>query len=419
MYVHGLHVYLYYIISFMPLFPFTQNVHRRLSYFHGHIPSLTCPQNPARYEFQWDVRNADGADFGHREARSGDFTEGSYFVQLPDTRTQTVNYRVDGHSGFVADVQYEGEAQYPSGDGEGVRYDARGTDRMRQQVLSGAEGRYQPSGNSQAEPQNTQILTGYQEVTPQGATRDLRQGDYQVQGQEQSGYQLQGQGLNGNQFQGQELNGYQAQEQELKGYQPLAQEQNSYQIQSQQPNDYQPQNQAQNGYQSQGRVQNGHQFQSQEQNSYRSQAQAQTSYQSQRQEQYNQPQSQEQAVYRPAIQPQSYRPEIQSQSKYQPQNQQQSLEYQTRRVKQTGHQPRGQRQQVGYQAQGVSEYQTKPQGQSGRQGQDLPQEVVYQRDPQVQLNYQQSEPQNQSYQFPGQQQDISSLETNVVFDDYV
>ncbi|KAF0293332.1 Pro-resilin [Amphibalanus amphitrite] len=82
-------------------------------------------QDPARYEFQWGVKNADGADFGHREARSGDLTEGSYYVLLPDTRTQTVNYRVDGQSGFVADVRYEGQAQYPRGDGETSQYRQR------------------------------------------------------------------------------------------------------------------------------------------------------------------------------------------------------------------------------------------------------------------------------------------------------
>jgi len=45
------------------------------------------------------------------EARDGDKTTGSYSVVLPDGRKQTVNYYVDGYSGYVADVQYDGYAK--------------------------------------------------------------------------------------------------------------------------------------------------------------------------------------------------------------------------------------------------------------------------------------------------------------------
>ncbi|XP_076061318.1 uncharacterized protein LOC143037090 [Oratosquilla oratoria] len=69
---------------------------------------------PAKYDFTYAVKDDDsGNDFGHQEARDGDRTDGSYYVQLPDGRLQKVVYYVDGDSGYVAEVTYEGEAHYP------------------------------------------------------------------------------------------------------------------------------------------------------------------------------------------------------------------------------------------------------------------------------------------------------------------
>jgi len=67
---------------------------------------------PPKYEFDWAV-NEDYTKFNHEEQRDYDNTKGSYSVDLPDGRRQTVTYYVDGDSGFVAEVTYSGEAQYP------------------------------------------------------------------------------------------------------------------------------------------------------------------------------------------------------------------------------------------------------------------------------------------------------------------
>merc|ERR1712242_481492 len=44
---------------------------------------------------------------------------GSYTVALPDGRTQIVTYTADHEGGFIADVKYEGVAQYPPEPKEG------------------------------------------------------------------------------------------------------------------------------------------------------------------------------------------------------------------------------------------------------------------------------------------------------------
>ncbi|XP_066948368.1 pro-resilin-like [Macrobrachium rosenbergii] len=68
----------------------------------------------AQYNFNWAVKDESSEnDFGHQETRDGDNTQGSYYVQLPDGRLQTVKYFVDGDSGYVAEVTYQGEARYP------------------------------------------------------------------------------------------------------------------------------------------------------------------------------------------------------------------------------------------------------------------------------------------------------------------
>ncbi|XP_063888670.1 cuticle protein 7-like [Scylla paramamosain] len=72
---------------------------------------------PPVYNFQWEVRDEySGNRFDHQEDREYDNTKGSYSVQLPDGRLQHVTYHVEGDSGYIAEVNYEGEAQYPESD---------------------------------------------------------------------------------------------------------------------------------------------------------------------------------------------------------------------------------------------------------------------------------------------------------------
>ncbi|XP_047471400.1 pro-resilin-like [Penaeus chinensis] len=74
------------------------------------VAQVTRPQ----YNFNYAVNDAFGNDFGHQEGRDGYNTQGSYYVQLPDGRLQRVTYTVNGDQGYVAQVTYEGVAQYPA-----------------------------------------------------------------------------------------------------------------------------------------------------------------------------------------------------------------------------------------------------------------------------------------------------------------
>ncbi|XP_064077138.1 pro-resilin-like [Macrobrachium nipponense] len=84
----------------------------------------------AKYSFNWAVdHDPSSNEFGHQETRDGDDTQGSYYVELPDGRLQTVKYFVDGDSGYVAEVNYEGSASAESGSAESFerpryRYDS-------------------------------------------------------------------------------------------------------------------------------------------------------------------------------------------------------------------------------------------------------------------------------------------------------
>ncbi|XP_045105988.1 pro-resilin-like isoform X5 [Portunus trituberculatus] len=66
----------------------------------------------AQYNFQWAVdHDPSSNEYGHQEARDGDNTKGSYYVELPDGRVQNVAYQVNGGSGYLADVTYTGSVE--------------------------------------------------------------------------------------------------------------------------------------------------------------------------------------------------------------------------------------------------------------------------------------------------------------------
>ena len=79
-------------------------------------PSYNYPDTDPVYNFGYNVYNNgegyDNQNFRQNEDRNGYETHGEYSVLLPDGRTQIVTYQVNGDSGFIADVRYEGEARY-------------------------------------------------------------------------------------------------------------------------------------------------------------------------------------------------------------------------------------------------------------------------------------------------------------------
>ncbi|XP_050728937.1 cuticle protein 7-like isoform X1 [Eriocheir sinensis] len=86
---------------------------------YGYSPAPSYRPAPSynaipQYDFDYAIKDYNGNDFGHQESRDGYDTKGSYYVQLPDGRRQHVRYYVSGDSGFVAEVTYEGVAQYPA-----------------------------------------------------------------------------------------------------------------------------------------------------------------------------------------------------------------------------------------------------------------------------------------------------------------
>merc|ERR1711935_997614 len=79
------------------------------------VPADEVPEYPAvvpKYDYTWQVADDYAkVNYGQKETRDGATTAGSYFVLLPDGRTQKVAYTVDAYGGYKATVTYEGEAK--------------------------------------------------------------------------------------------------------------------------------------------------------------------------------------------------------------------------------------------------------------------------------------------------------------------
>ena len=76
---------------------------------------MAYPDEAPVYKYTYAVKDDYSfSNFNAHEERDGYNTAGGYQVALPDGRTQIVTYTVsDGYSGYIADVKYEGQAQYP------------------------------------------------------------------------------------------------------------------------------------------------------------------------------------------------------------------------------------------------------------------------------------------------------------------
>merc|ERR1711971_98710 len=79
------------------------------------VPADEVPEYPAvapKYDYTWQVADDYAkVNYGQKETRDGATTAGSYFVLLPDGRTQKVAYTVDAYGCYKATVTYEGAAK--------------------------------------------------------------------------------------------------------------------------------------------------------------------------------------------------------------------------------------------------------------------------------------------------------------------
>merc|ERR1712210_336862 len=80
-----------------------------------HAPVKYAKESPEPYSFTYGVAD-DYSKANFNAAENSDASgnvDGSYSVNLPDGRIQTVTYTADHTNGYVAEVAHSGEAVYP------------------------------------------------------------------------------------------------------------------------------------------------------------------------------------------------------------------------------------------------------------------------------------------------------------------
>merc|ERR1712025_620574 len=85
---------------------------------YGHpAPTYGAPDLAEVSPYNYNYAVADdysGAAFSQAESNDGTgVVEGSYSVNLPDGRVQTVTYHANDYDGFISDVSYQGTPAYP------------------------------------------------------------------------------------------------------------------------------------------------------------------------------------------------------------------------------------------------------------------------------------------------------------------
>merc|ERR1712071_733181 len=85
---------------------------------HGAVGGYAQPDlaEVSPYSYNYGVADEySGAAFSQSESNDGTgVVQGSYSVNLPDGRIQTVNYHANDYDGYVAEVTYSGEPAYPT-----------------------------------------------------------------------------------------------------------------------------------------------------------------------------------------------------------------------------------------------------------------------------------------------------------------
>merc|ERR1711990_1047265 len=103
------------VVHAAPAYHAAPVVHHAAPAYHA-APVEVYPDEVSPYTYQYAVAD-DYSNSNFNAAESDDGTgkrEGSYSVALPDGRIQHVNYHVNDYDGYVAEVTYDGEAQYPA-----------------------------------------------------------------------------------------------------------------------------------------------------------------------------------------------------------------------------------------------------------------------------------------------------------------